>query len=71
MIVFPVLFALPLCGRWPFVLNVSGWVGFFAREPVGLAGDWVLPPRLHLNTNASLFYAAAVMQSVRCGSRRA
>src|SRR5947208_13855643 len=54
------LFSLPLWAL-AIVLNV-GLMGF------SLASLWALPrwvlPRLHLNTNASLFYAAAVMPSV-------
>jgi hypothetical protein len=54
------LVSLPL-SVLAIVLNV--WLMGFSLASLWALRRWVLP-RLHLNTNASLFYAAAVMQSV-------
>lgn len=54
------LFSLPL---WGLALVLNAWLMGFALASLWALRQWVLP-RLHLNTDASLFYAAAVMQSV-------
>ena len=53
-------FTLPL---WALALLLNVWLMGFALLSLWALRRWVLP-RLHLNTDASLFYAAAVMQSV-------
>jgi uncharacterized protein DUF4239 len=54
------VFELPL---WALAIVLNVWLMGFALASLWALRRWVLP-RLHLNTNASLFYAAAVMQSV-------
>jgi len=54
------LFSLPL---WGLALVLNVWLMGFSLLSLWALRRWVLP-RLHLNTDASLFYAAAVMQSV-------
>ena len=54
------LFSLPL---WVLAIVLNVWLMGFALVSLWGLRRWVLP-RLHLNTNAALFYAAAVMQSV-------
>ena len=54
------LFSLPL---WALAVVLNVWLMGFSLASLWCLRRWVLP-RLHLNTNASLFYAAAVMQSV-------
>jgi hypothetical protein len=54
------LFSLPL---WALAIVLNVWLMGFSLASLWALRRWVLP-RLHLNTNASLFYAAAVMQSV-------
>ena len=54
------LFSLPL---WALAVVLNVWLMGFSLASLWALRRWVLP-RLHLNTNASLFYAAAVMQSV-------
>jgi len=54
------LFSLPL---WALALVLNVWLMGFSLASLWCLRRWILP-RLHLNTNASLFYAAAVMQSV-------
>src|SRR5688572_22496220 len=53
------LFALPL---WLLAVVLNVWLIGFALVSLWALRRWMLP-RLILNTNASLFYAAAVMQS--------
>jgi Protein of unknown function (DUF4239) len=54
------LFSLPL---WALAVVLNVWLMGFSLASLWVLRRWVLP-RLHLNTDASLFYAAAVMQSV-------
>ena len=54
------LFSLPL---WALAIVLNVWLMGLSLASLWGLRRWVLP-RLHLNTNASLFYAAAVMQSV-------
>jgi hypothetical protein len=54
------LFSLPL---WALAIVLNVWLMGFSLVSLWGLRRWVLP-RLHLNTDASLFYAAAVMQSV-------
>jgi len=54
------LFSLPL---WALALVLNVWLMGFSLASLWCLRRWILP-RLHLNTNAPLFYAAAVMQSV-------
>ena len=54
------LFSLPL---WALAIVLNVWLMGFSLASLWALRRWVLP-RVHLNTNASLFYAAAVMQSV-------
>ena len=53
------LFSLPL---WALAIVLNVWLMGFALVSLWALRRWVLP-RLHLNTDASLFYGAAVMQS--------
>ncbi|HWP11744.1 MAG TPA: DUF4239 domain-containing protein [Ramlibacter sp.] len=55
-----VLFSLPL---WALAIVLNVWLMSFSLASLWGLRRWILP-RLHLNTDASLFYAAAVMQSV-------
>ena len=54
------LHSLPL---WALAVVLNVWLMSFSLVSLWALRRWVLP-RLHLNTDASLFYAAAVMQSV-------
>ena len=53
------LFSLPL---WALAVVLNVWLMGFALVSLWALRRWVLP-RLSLNTNASLFFGAAVMQS--------
>ena len=53
------LFSLPL---WALAVVLNVWLIGFSLVSLWALRRWVLP-RLHINTNASLFYCAAVMQS--------
>ena len=53
------LFSLPL---WALAVILNVWLIGFSLVSLWALRRWVLP-RLHINTNASLFYGAAVMQS--------
>ena len=53
------LFSLPL---WALAIVLNVWLMGFALASLWGLRRWVLP-RLRLNTNASLFFAAAAMQS--------
>ena len=53
------LFALPL---WLLAIVLNAWLMTFALASLWALRRWAFP-RLLLNTNASLFYGAAVMQS--------
>lgn len=53
------VFALPL---WALALLLNVWLMGFVLLSVWVLRRWVLP-RLQLNTNATLFFGAAVMQS--------
>ena len=53
------LFSLPL---WALAVVLNVWLMGFALASLWAFRRWVLP-RLRLNTDASLFYGAAVMQS--------
>src|SRR4051812_14600165 len=53
------LFSLPL---WALAVVLNVWLMGFALASLWALRRWALP-RLLLNTNASLFYGAAVMQS--------
>jgi Protein of unknown function (DUF4239) len=54
------LSSLPL---WALAIVLNLWLMGFSLASLWGLRRWVLP-RVHLNTDASLFYAAAVMQSV-------
>ena len=53
------LFSLPL---WALAVVLNVWLIGFSLVCLWALRRWVLP-HLHVNTNASLFYGAAVMQS--------
>ena len=53
------LFSLPL---WALGLVLNVWLMGFALTSLWAFRRWMLP-RLHIDTNAALFYGAAVMQS--------
>ena len=53
------LFSLPL---WALAVVLNVWLIGFSLVSLWALRRWILP-RLHINTNASLFYCAAVMQS--------
>jgi hypothetical protein len=53
------LFSLPL---WALAVVLNVWLIGFALASLWAFRRWMLP-RLHIDTSASLFYAAAVMQS--------
>jgi len=57
--VIDVLFLLPL---WALAIVLNVWLIGFALATLWALRRWLLP-RLNVNTNAALFYAAAVMQS--------
>ena len=53
------LFALPL---WALAIVLNVWLMGFALLSFWILRRWLLP-RLHLNTDASLFFGAAMLQS--------
>jgi len=53
------LFALPL---WVLAIVLNVWLMGFVLVSLWVVRRWVLP-RLHVNTDAALFFGAAVMQS--------
>ena len=53
------LFSLPL---WALGLVLNVWLMGFALTSLWAFRRWMLP-RLHIDTNAALFYGAAAMQS--------